>query len=167
MIYSRSDCLTSFGSKIRGAPAIASLAALSFSSHLSRALKESPEPAFLQSSSALDEHVTPILDYLFTARPTAVNLGGATRRISRLLKSSVEAGKDARSIAQELIEEGRKVADEDVGRNKEMSRWGGEWLIRQVQERGSAESLNVLTVCNTGSLATSVCYLCRHWMAIV
>ncbi|KDQ57830.1 hypothetical protein JAAARDRAFT_69908 [Jaapia argillacea MUCL 33604] len=142
--------------KIRGAPAIASLAALSVSQHLSRARQESPEPEFLKSPEALKSHVEPILRYLFTARPTAVNLGQATRRLSDTLQASIVAGKDARSIADDLIVESKKVADEDVGRNKEMSKWGGEWLIEQVKKKGgSGERLNVLTVCNTGSLATS------------
>lgn len=58
--------------------------------------------------------------------------------------------KDARATAQALIAEARAVADEDVGRNKEMAKHGGDWLLSQVKDSG--ESLNVLTVCNTGSL---------------
>jgi len=55
------------------------------------------------------------------------------------------------------VAEGKAVADEDVGRNKEMSRWAGEWLLQRVEEQGvdPSKGLNVLTVCNTGSLATS------------
>jgi methylthioribose-1-phosphate isomerase len=94
---------------------------------------------------------------LFTARPTAVNLGAATRRLSRTLQSSVKAGKDVRAIAEDLIGDGRLVAAEDVGRNKAMAKWGGDWLAEQVKGGGgSGDGLNVLTVCNTGSLATSV-----------
>lgn len=100
-----------------------------------------------------------MLDYLYTARPTAVNLGAATRRLSRVLEGGVLAGKDARAIAQELIEEGRRVADEDVGRSKEMAKHGAEWLVEHTKAAGGdASALNVLTVCNTGSLATSVRY---------
>lgn len=96
----------------------------------------------------------PDLEYLFTARPTAVNLGAATRRLTGLLNASLTSSqnKSPRDIAQELIDEGRKVADEDVGRNKEMAKLGGEWLVK---ESGVSKGLNLLTVCNTGSLATS------------
>ena len=144
--------------QIRGAPAIASLAALSVSQHLTRALRANdPPPDFLSSPESLAAHVPPILDFLFTARPTAVNLGAATRRLSRTLQSSLRAGKDARAIAEDLVEDGKQVAAEDVGRNKAMARWGGDWLVERVKgEGGSGEGLNVLTVCNTGSLATSV-----------
>ncbi len=45
----------------------------------------------------------------------------------------------------------------DVGRNRAMAKWGAEWLDdRSKQLGGDDRKLNVLTVCNTGSLATSV-----------
>ncbi|KAG5733005.1 Methylthioribose-1-phosphate isomerase [Termitomyces sp. T112] len=141
--------------KIRGAPAIASLASLSLSYHLTEALAASPHPTFLGSPEALKAHVEPILNFLFTARPTAVNLGAATRRLQKTLTSSLAFGGDAQSIAKALITEGQLIADEDVGRNKEMSKWGGEWLLSHVGPKKSADGLNVMTVCNTGSLATS------------
>ena len=151
--------------QIRGAPAIASLAALSVSQHLARALRahddDDPPAAaaeFLSSPESLAAHVSPILDFLFTARPTAVNLGAATRRLSRTLRASLNEGKDARAIAEDLVEDGRQIAAEDVGRNKAMAKWGGEWLVEEVRRNkgGLGDGLNVLTVCNTGSLATSV-----------
>jgi len=90
-----------------------------------------------------------------------VNLGAATRRLTKTLQVSIDAGNDPKTIAQDLIVEGKKIDGEDVGRNKQMAKWGGEWLIDQVKARGeTGEGLNVLTVCNTGSLATSVCALC-------
>ncbi|KAH9832169.1 Methylthioribose-1-phosphate isomerase [Rhodofomes roseus] len=142
--------------KIRGAPAIASLAALTVASHLSRALQADPAPEWLSSPQLLDPYITAQLDFLYTARPTAVNLGAATRRLKHTLRTGVEQGKDASAIAQDLIQEGREIDAEDVSRNKRMSKWGGEWLIEQVKAKGkSPESLNVMTVCNTGSLATS------------
>lgn len=87
-----------------------------------------------------------------------MNLGAATRRLTKALNNGISAEKDPRAIAKDLIAEGRAVADEDVGRNKEMAKWAGEWLMQRVQDQGldSSRGLNVLTVCNTGSLATSV-----------
>ncbi|THH32281.1 hypothetical protein EUX98_g1912 [Antrodiella citrinella] len=142
--------------KIRGAPAIASLAALAIASHLTKALQQDPAPEYLSSPDALKAHVEPQLQYLYTARPTAVNLGAATRRLTKVLNTSIAEGKDARAVAQDLIVEGKAIDGEDVYRNKEMSKWGGEWLVEQVKKRGgSGDHLNVMTVCNTGSLATS------------
>ncbi|KAF8650445.1 hypothetical protein AX16_005248 [Volvariella volvacea WC 439] len=142
--------------KIRGAPAIASLASLAFAFHLKRALLQDPSSDFLSSTSSLKEHVDPILSHLSTARPTAVNLGAAIRRLRNVLDNALLAGKDARTAAQELIAEGHLISDEDVGRNKAMAKWGGEWLAAEAIFRGGdGPGLNVLTVCNTGSLATS------------
>lgn len=133
------------------------MAALSFSAHLSRALKASPPPDFLKSPDTLKAHLISILEFLSTARPTAVNLGAATRRLTRTLEAAVDVGKNAETITKDLISEGKQIADEDVGRNKKMSQWGGEWLVETVKNSGgSGDDLNVLTVCNTGSLATSV-----------
>ncbi|KAF9231936.1 hypothetical protein BU15DRAFT_55596 [Melanogaster broomeanus] len=139
--------------KIRGAPAIASLAALAFAATLSNALQTSPPPPILSSPEALEAHVTTTLDYLYTARPTAVNLGAATRRLAKLLQSSKNLQHDAVSVARELVAEAKSIAGEDKEQNLRMSQLGGDWLHRRVG--GSAKYLNVLTVCNTGSLATS------------
>ncbi|KAG9009621.1 S-methyl-5-thioribose-1-phosphate isomerase [Tulasnella sp. JGI-2019a] len=145
--------------KIRGAPAIASLASLSIASHLAILLedpKASESATFLSSPEALQEYIQSRLDFLYTARPTAVNLGAATKRLAKVLEDGKKTGKPAIDIAREVVREGREVADEDVGRNKEMAKNGADWLVEEISRKGGkAESLNVLTVCNTGSLATS------------
>jgi len=143
--------------KIRGAPAIASLAALSVAQFLTRALRESPSPDYLLSLDSLKTHIEGILSFLYTSRPTAVNLGAATRRLRKTLDDGIAALKTPRQVTLDLVEEAKAVADEDVGRNKEMSKWAGDWLLGQVREQGldASRGLNVLTVCNTGSLATS------------
>ncbi|KIJ49656.1 hypothetical protein M422DRAFT_59337 [Sphaerobolus stellatus SS14] len=142
--------------KIRGAPAIASLASLSLASHLSQSLAGSSTPSFLSSPTALREHVRPILSHLYSSRPTAVNLGGAIRRLTVILDGPT-AGEDeaaTRELAKKLVAEGRLIADEDLGRNFEMAAHGAEWVLKQPKADGR-EKVNVLTVCNTGSLATS------------
>jgi methylthioribose-1-phosphate isomerase len=143
--------------QIRGAPAIASLAALSVAAYISHALavgaNEKPG-LWLESPDALRAHIRPILAHLATARPTAVNLGGAIARLNAVLDG--DSG-NAREIAQKLVAEGRAVADEDVGRNKLMGRHGADWLLARVKaQEGQERKLRVLTVCNTGGLATSV-----------
>lgn len=140
--------------KIRGAPAIASLATLSLAQHLTRASRQTPTPEFLSSSPAVKEHVEKQLDYLFTSRPTAVNLGNAIKRLKELIDSRIAAGQDTKTLVEAVIADAKLIADEDVGRNKAMAKWGGDWLIDRVKP-SSPKSLNVLTVCNTGSLATS------------
>lgn len=155
--------------QIRGAPAIASLASLSIASELSRALASSDDPqqyAYLNSPEELKAFMEPQLDFLYTSRPTAVNLGAAIRRLRGVLADGVastpaEEGKKqtGRSLAEKLFAEALAISNEDYRRNTEMSAHGGSWLVEQVQKAAGAVDagkLNVLTVCNTGSLATSV-----------
>lgn len=122
-------------------------------------MRESSSPDYLLSLDSLKTHIDRILSFLYTARPTAVNLGVATRRLAKTLNDGVAALKNPREIAQDLVEEAKAVADEDVGRNKQMSKWAGNWLLERVRKQSldASRGLNVLTVCNTGSLATSVC----------
>lgn len=90
-----------------------------------------------------------------------MNLGAAIRRLTAVLEAGVAGGREARAIALELAAEGRAIDAEDVSRNKAMSKWGGDWLVRRVRAAGGeGEGLKVMTVCNTGSLATSVCSGC-------
>jgi methylthioribose-1-phosphate isomerase len=149
--------------KIRGAPAIASLASLSIASHLSRALKAEPSPPFLETLDGLEAHLDPIFAHLFSSRPTAVNLGQAINRLRKVVRTRTTTASTARDVAGLLVHEGRQIADEDVGRNREMSRYGAEWILAQVEKRrrggggaSDVDGLNVMTVCNTGGLATSV-----------
>ena len=131
--------------------------ALAVAEHLTAALASTPEPAWFASPSAFGEHVSAVLAHLFTARPTAVNLGVATRRLGAVLAATAGAGQSVREAAVALVAEARAVDAEDVGRNRAMARWGGEWLVERVRAAGGAgDALNVMTVCNTGSLATSV-----------
>lgn len=122
-------------------------------------MREASSPDYLLSLDAFKAHIDGILAFLYTSRPTAVNLGAATRRLTKTLNQGIADLKSPRAVAQDLVEEAKAVADEDVGRNKQMSKWAGDWLVDQVHKQGldASGGLNVLTVCNTGSLATSVC----------
>lgn len=125
-------------SQIRGAPAIATLASLAVAQDLSRTLK-ADTATILASSDALRAYLNPVLDYLFTSRPTAVNLGTAIKRLRAVLLAaeSGDGESNVRDVVLKLIAEAHLIADEDVGRNKEMSRRGAEWLLEELERRGS------------------------------
>lgn len=102
-------------------------------------------------------HVSPILDYLQSSRPTAVNLSEAMNRIRAVLKKEGGAGDAA--AATDLVETLKAmcfaVHEEDMERNRTMGRLGAEWLWKQRGGKDGKKALKVITVCNTGSLATS------------
>jgi methylthioribose-1-phosphate isomerase len=73
------------------------------------------------------------------ARPTAVNLSWAVRRMQAFAESHGELDPAA------LLEEARAIHREDIECNRSMARAGAEQL---------GQGVGVLTHCNTGSLAT-------------
>ena len=121
---------------VRGAPAIGAtaaygvyLAALEF--------QEFPKEAFF---SKLREagHV------LNRARPTAVNLSWAVKRMLELAESSEALSTS--QIAERLLEEAQAIQQEDVETNRGMGAHGNELVPPKA---------TILTHCNTGALATA------------
>ncbi len=94
-----------------------------------------------QDAGEMRDHVKKKAEHLASTRPTAVNLFVG---IERVLKKAIE-GKDVDEIRKLALNEAQKIADEDVERNRKMGEIGAELL-----EEGDS----VLTICNTGSLAT-------------
>ena len=80
---------------------------------------------------------------LDAARPTAVNLSWATKRMVSKAQSAIAAGVD--DVRAVLVAEAQRIADEDIDINKRMGR-NGAAIIR--------DGDNILTHCNAGALAT-------------
>lgn len=58
-----------------------------------------------------------------------------------------------------VIEVAVGVFEEDKERCEKIGKNGAEWILEKLEREGQiekGEKINVLTVCNTGSLATSV-----------
>jgi methylthioribose-1-phosphate isomerase len=120
--------------KIRGAPLLGVAAAygLALTAHHSKAENREQLIKELENSAAA----------LRKTRPTAVNLFWA---IDRVLKRAHETSGGSRDIAEAVIDEAQKIADEDAEVN------------RKIGEHGSAlikDGDIILTHCNAGSLAT-------------
>jgi methylthioribose-1-phosphate isomerase len=120
--------------KIRGAPVLGvavafGLALTAF--HSKAKTRESMLHEFESSAELLKK-----------TRPTAVNLFWA---IDRVLKKAKDTHGDTHDIAQAVIQEAQKMADEDVKTNRRI----GEAGAKLIQDGDT-----VLTHCNAGSLAT-------------
>jgi len=81
------------------------------------------------------------IDSLREARPTAVNLAWGVNQV----RPFISLGRDV--VLQAAI----KLANEDKIANFLMGNIGADWLLRELGDR----PLNLLTHCNTGSLATT------------
>lgn len=135
--------------KVRGAPAIAMVAALGLAAELTRAQL----PSSREDLAAL---VRKRLDYLKTSRPTAVNLANMAARLGSMADTlakkeglSVEAMRDA------ICAEAEGMLAADVAANQAIGRYGAEHMVANCQAATGDGKLGVLTHCNTGSLATA------------
>ncbi|KAF2663102.1 Methylthioribose-1-phosphate isomerase [Microthyrium microscopicum] len=136
--------------KTRGAPAIAIVAALSLAVELAH--NDNIKSA---DASKTKEHIQARLKYLVTSRPTAVNLEDAARKLSALVEA--EATKEnatGLSVRQTYIKASEQMLVDDVKDNEAIGRNGAEWILKHVS-RANKRGANVITHCNTGSLATA------------
>lgn len=121
--------------EVRGAPAIGAAAAYGFALG---ALKYEGE------LSGLMEHMENVRSVLQATRPTAVNLFWALRRMEDKLRE-VQKEEDLGKIKKALVEEANLIAEDDRRMNKLIGEYGNTVV---------PEEANILTYCNTGSLAT-------------
>jgi len=123
---------------IRGAPAIGIAAGYGLALGATRAVELAP--------AAFDERLQQAAGILCEARPTAINLAWAVRRLQSVARARREAGADNGAIATALEEEARKIHDEDLAACHAMGRHGATLV---------PERANLLTHCNAGGLATA------------
>ncbi|KAL1916886.1 uncharacterized protein VTP21DRAFT_5083 [Calcarisporiella thermophila] len=128
--------------KVRGAPAIAIVAALSLAVELSRI-------GSFPSQIAARDYIINGLERLKTSRPTAVNLFDAAAKLEKLARE--EAEKPEGKVVETFIEAAEKMLEDDVKDNKNIGKYGAEFILKNVENR----EIKVLTHCNTGSLATA------------
>ena len=129
--------------QVRGAPAIAIVGALSLVVELLQ-----------QSFSSVEEllkFITEKLDYLTTARPTAVNISETAKDLVSFVTYLSSVKSDPEDIKIKVIEEIEGMLAKDVSDNQSVGRHGADHMVQLT----SSEKLKVLTHCNTGSLATA------------
>ena len=120
--------------QVRGAPLIGAVAAFG----LALALRQE------SSTDAMEQAAT----MLNGTRPTAVNLRWALDRMLTRLRNTRQADR-----ARVAYQEAQAIADEDVEQNKAIGQHGLP-LIQDAAEKKDGKTVNVLTHCNAGWLAT-------------
>jgi methylthioribose-1-phosphate isomerase len=128
---------------VRGAPLIGATAAWSL--YLAAVEARSTTADF----DAQIAFIRAAAEVLGKTRPTAVNLRWG---IDRMLATLVEVGESA-ALVERLRHEAQAVCDEDVEISRQLGKHGV-GLLQQIAERKGGETVNVLTHCNAGSLAT-------------
>ncbi|KAJ3026179.1 UNVERIFIED_CONTAM: S-methyl-5-thioribose-1-phosphate isomerase [Siphonaria sp. JEL0065] len=133
--------------KVRGAPAIAIVAALSL------AVEVAAKVATFSSASDAAAFVTSSLAHLRKSRPTAVNLFEAAARLDGVVaRAAATPGATGSAVANAYLAEAEAMLARDVADNKAIGKAGADFILAQ---RPATEKVRVLTHCNTGSLATA------------
>lgn len=141
--------------KVRGAPAIAIVAALALATEISAVANKA------QSASEEGEWIIERLQYLKKSRPTAVNLGDAVNKLSRVVRRAAQlSGADAQSVAKQYVETAERMLIDDVSDNMAIGDNGGKWIMEHTKAgstkaKDAQQELKIVTICNTGSLATA------------
>ncbi|KAK4945340.1 S-methyl-5-thioribose-1-phosphate isomerase [Elasticomyces elasticus] len=144
--------------KVRGAPAIAIVAALALAVELGAETAAGKLPS---RADDVKETAGQRLDYLKTSRPTAVNLGDAVGKLKIVAKkAAIQSGATAESVAQAYIVAAERMLVDDVSDNKAIGEHGARWIEANTvagkkRKQDRSQQLKVLTHCNTGSLATA------------
>ncbi|TQN66829.1 Methylthioribose-1-phosphate isomerase [Colletotrichum shisoi] len=138
------DCIKSM--RVRGAPAIAIVAALAHAVELHNGSCKASSPQ--DTVSYIDSR----LDYLKESRPTAVDLTNAINQLKARIRGAPQD--DAASIIAAYIDEAESILRKDLQTNLSIGDHGAQWL-KDVAGASPDSKISVLTHCNTGSLATS------------
>ena len=128
---------------VRGAPAIGATAAYGVWLAAEEWVQRTSEtPASKQK--AFLESLEDACRLIESARPTAVNLAWAVRRMWRVVQEDPE--RSPQEIVRKLLAEALNIHREDVETNRNIAAWG----VGIIPDKGT-----ILTHCNTGSLATA------------
>ncbi|XP_069783309.1 methylthioribose-1-phosphate isomerase [Narcine bancroftii] len=130
--------------RVRGAPAIAIVGCLSLAVELHG--RQDCDKAAV-ASFALES-----LDYLVTARPTAVNMARAAQQLADYISCEVKRPDSTpESFKESLICRIEAILEKDVCNNRSIGSYGAEHILSRVK----TQKVTILTHCNTGSLATA------------
>src|SRR4030066_253923 len=121
--------------KIRGAPAIGIAAAMGIALG-AQDIKGKNFQEFM-------EKLRPVFNEMLSTRPTAVNIKWAVERIQSFLMRRKDESVDR--LKKLLIEEAKRILEEDLEVNKAIGRWGADFI---------KDGDTILTHCNAGALAT-------------
>ncbi|MCJ1306489.1 S-methyl-5-thioribose-1-phosphate isomerase [Agyrium rufum] len=142
--------------RVRGAPAIAIVAALSLAVELtnerdlSKNLVDEGEHDHIVGYT---QSIKKKLDYLVTSRPTAVNLADAARKLTKVVEDATQTCKEPSAVRDAYVSAAERMLVGDVSDNQNIGRHGADWILKHSED--SSVSVSVLTHCNTGSLATA------------
>ena len=143
---------------VRGAPAIAIVAALALAVQLAT---EAQNGRVSETAEKVKESIGVRLNYLQKSRPTAVNLGDAVGKLKMIAKkAALQPHSTAETVIRAYITAAERMLIDDVSDNEAIGDHGALWIARNTvagkrKREDSNGELKIITHCNTGSLATA------------
>ncbi|KAL2114886.1 hypothetical protein VTJ04DRAFT_10549 [Mycothermus thermophilus] len=138
--------------RVRGAPAIAIVAALGLAVELSKG------GAGDRNAEETVSYIEGRLDYLKESRPTAVDLSNAIAQLKQAVRAAKTEGLAAQEARTAILDayfaQAEHLLAKDLENNKAIGTFGAAWLQQQYGATPE-RPISVMTHCNTGSLATS------------
>lgn len=133
--------------RVRGAPAIAIVAALALASELTALVASKQLPSKAEDTQRF---IAGKLNYLLSSRPTAVNLGDAARKLEAVVSDSVgKPDATSFSVASSYIRSAEGMLAKDVEDNQMIGKYGADWIVANALTAPHSKA-TVLTHCNTG-----------------
>lgn len=129
--------------KVRGAPAIAIVAALT----LAVVLVDAATAPRLTSAQDAVAFIEESLEFLKTSRPTAVNLFDAAHKLAKGVREAAVTATSGQEIVNKYLELSERMLEEDVKDNMNIGHFGAEFILNAWK---GGEDLRVITHCNTG-----------------
>lgn len=138
--------------QIRGAPLIAIVAMLGLSVDLFTNAKTMKELDDMEDSAVLS-FIQSKMAYLNTSRPTAVNLSNALEELESALQKALNEKTDScrACLCKAVLDYSEFMLERDVSDNKAIGKYGAKAIL----EKTGKDKVDMLTICNTGSLATA------------
>lgn len=102
------------------------------------------------TNNNIERNLNIAAEYLINTRPTAINLKWAVDSQLRILNYK----EDIINIRKALLENARKIAEEDVTNCKKIGEYGAE-ILKKISRSKNDDTVNILTHCNAGWLATT------------
>lgn len=133
--------------RVRGAPAIAIVAALALASELHRLAADKKLSTVAEEVQVF---IVEKLHYLVTSRPTAVNLSDAAHKLETLvIERANTEGSAGHDIAAAFIRAAENMLVKDLEDNQKIGQNGAQWILANALRQGVSRA-SILTHCNTG-----------------
>lgn len=142
--------------QIRGAPLIAIVALLGLSVDMHTNAESIAElEKFGGDVDGLLGWIREKMAYLKSSRPTAVNLTNALveveEKMLEALQSNADEADKKKVLCKAILDYSEFMLERDVNDNKAIGKFGAEAILKKTGK----DKINLVTICNTGSLATA------------